>query len=297
MAGSVKPTKKVLPSEHEFTPEPEANYLRVRVPELDLSLLTTPKVLLVLILFSYLLSGLLYMKLRSLEGGTGTGGGIPTVVGTSATNVTDAFIGYAKSAKMDTKKFSACLTAHSYADKITTDITDGTAAGVNATPGFIINGTVVIGAQPFSAFQAIIDQELSRAVIHESFGFIPRAYAQTTTTPSPAAKVTVANGHLPVLGKQSAKVTIVEFSDFQCPFCKQFFTNTFDQLKKSYIDTGKAKLYFRQYPLTSIHPNAQIAAEASECANAQGKFWQYHDILFTNQDAWVNLPQTQPSST
>lgn len=288
--------KKSVSSEttHEFTPQPERSYVKIPVPTIDLSTFTTPKALLVLVLLSYLISGVLYMRIRMLEG-SGDGGGVPTVVSTSASTVTDAFIDFAKNAKMDTKKFTSCLTAHTFADKITADISDGTTAGINATPGFVVNGNVVIGAQPFETFKTIIDQELARAESNQSFAFIPKAYGEETIS-NGAPKVSVSNGHLPMLGKQNAKVTIIEFSDFQCPFCEQFFTKTFAQIKKTYIDTGKVKLYFRQYPLTSIHPNAQIAAEAAECANAQGKFWQFHDMLFTNQASWVNLPQAPTTS-
>ncbi|MEK7161751.1 MAG: DsbA family protein [Patescibacteria group bacterium] len=88
----------------------------------------------------------------------------------------------------------------------------------------------------------------------------------------------------PVLGKSDAKVTIVEFSDFQCPFCKQFIDQTFAQIKSTYIDTGKVKLVFRHFPLP-FHANAQGSAVAAECANQQGKFWQYHDLLFKNGKA------------
>lgn len=84
----------------------------------------------------------------------------------------------------------------------------------------------------------------------------------------------------PVLGDKNAAVTVVEFGDFQCPFCKQFFQQTFDQIKKAYIDTGKVKYVFRHYPL-SFHVNAQISGVAAECANRQGKFWEYHNVLYT----------------
>lgn len=84
-----------------------------------------------------------------------------------------------------------------------------------------------------------------------------------------------------VLGKSSAKVLIVEFSDFQCPFCQKFFKETFASLKSKYLDTGKVRLVFRHFPLP-FHVNAQKAAEASECASRQGKFWEYHNMLFEN---------------
>jgi protein-disulfide isomerase len=112
---------------------------------------------------------------------------------------------------------------------------------------------------------------------------------------APAAKVDVALGDLPVLGAEDAKVTVVEFSDLQCPFCKQFVDTTYPQLYEEYIKTNKIKFAFRHYPLTSIHPNAQKAGEAAECANEQNKFWEYHDLLFQNQDAWS--PQAAAAAT
>jgi protein-disulfide isomerase len=76
------------------------------------------------------------------------------------------------------------------------------------------------------------------------------------------------------------KVEIIVFSDFQCPFCQQFFNVAYKEIKSKYVDTGKAKLIFRNYPLP-FHQNAEKAAEAGECANRQGKFFDYHDVLFT----------------
>lgn len=111
------------------------------------------------------------------------------------------------------------------------------------------------------------------------------AGSTTTTTmgdQNSPGKVTMGLGHLPPLGDKNAKVTIVEFSDFQCLFCRKYWKETFPQLKKEYIDTGKAVLYYRHYPL-SFHPQAQISAEASECANEQGKFYQFHDKIFEEQ--------------
>jgi protein-disulfide isomerase len=86
----------------------------------------------------------------------------------------------------------------------------------------------------------------------------------------------------PVKGDQNAPVTIVEFSDFQCPFCGRFWSQTLPQIKEDYIDTGKVKFVYRDFPL-SFHQYAQKASEAAECADEQGKFWEYHDKLFENQ--------------
>jgi len=89
----------------------------------------------------------------------------------------------------------------------------------------------------------------------------------------------------PALGRQDAPVTLVEFSDYQCPFCGRFFSATLSTLKRDYIDTGKVRLVFRDFPLDRIHPQARKAAEAAHCAGDQGKYWQMHDRLFQNQNA------------
>lgn len=88
----------------------------------------------------------------------------------------------------------------------------------------------------------------------------------------------------PVKGERNAPVQIIEFSDFECPFCKKFFDETYPQIVKDYVNTGKASIAFRHLPL-DFHENALPAAMASLCANEQGKFWEYHDQLFSNQNA------------
>jgi protein-disulfide isomerase len=104
----------------------------------------------------------------------------------------------------------------------------------------------------------------------------PRAQA-------PAAKSKVDVGSGPVLGNPDAPVTVIEFSDYQCPFCQRYFTATLPTLKKEYIDTGKVRYVFRDFPLDSIHPQARKAAEAAHCAGDQDKYWDMHDTLFKNQ--------------
>ncbi|HSW89567.1 MAG TPA: DsbA family protein [Patescibacteria group bacterium] len=95
------------------------------------------------------------------------------------------------------------------------------------------------------------------------------------------------------IGNKNAKITMVEFTDYQCPFCEQFFTNTLGQIKKNFIDTNKVNLEVHDYPLP-FHPNAHIAAEFVRCGNEQGKFWQAHDALFSKQSEWVNLSDPKP---
>jgi protein-disulfide isomerase len=103
--------------------------------------------------------------------------------------------------------------------------------------------------------------------------------AQPTPTPVPRQNVSVGQGAS--WGPADAKVTIVEFSDFQCPFCEMFYTDTYQLIRKQYGD--KIRFVYRQFPISSLHPYALGAALASECALEQGKFWEYHDTLFSNQ--------------
>lgn len=83
-------------------------------------------------------------------------------------------------------------------------------------------------------------------------------------------------------GNANAPVTIVEFSDFECPFCEKFYSESLGLIRTNYIDTGKAKLVFMHFPL-GFHPDAMPAAVASECAADQGKFWEMHDKIFEGQ--------------
>lgn len=171
----------------------------------------------------------------------------------------------AKKLGLDTNKFNSCLDSNSKTSLVKTDFDDGSKVGVNGTPAFFINGRLISGAVPFEQFKTIIDEELS-------------GNASSTVT-----RETVGVGNLPALGSNNAKVTMVEFSDYQCPFCERHFTQTEPQLKKEYVDTGKVKFYYRDFPLSQIHPGAQKGAEAARCAGDQGKYWEYHDSLFKNQ--------------
>jgi len=88
----------------------------------------------------------------------------------------------------------------------------------------------------------------------------------------------------PTKGNGTAKVAVIEFSDYQCPFCSRYSKDTLPQIAADYIATGKIRYVFRDLPL-SFHKQAFKAAEAAHCAGAQGKFWEMHDALFQNQSA------------
>ena len=96
----------------------------------------------------------------------------------------------------------------------------------------------------------------------------------------PAAPIDIAKE--PFKGAANAKVALIEFSEFQCPFCARYGKDAYPQILKEYVDTGKIKYVWRDYPL-GFHKEAQKAAEAAHCAGEQGKFWEMHDHLFENQ--------------
>lgn len=88
----------------------------------------------------------------------------------------------------------------------------------------------------------------------------------------------------PIVGNREAKVYFYEFSDYQCPFCRRFFSASLPQIEENYIKTGKILFVYKDFPLTQIHPGALPAAIYSECANRQGKWKEFHDTIFNEQN-------------
>jgi protein-disulfide isomerase len=93
----------------------------------------------------------------------------------------------------------------------------------------------------------------------------------------------------PVIGLDNASVTIVEYTDFQCSYCAQFHSTTYQQIKDEFIDTGKVKFMFKDFPITQLYPFSEKAAEAANCAYEQDKFWEYHDMLYMKQAEWTRV--------
>lgn len=91
-----------------------------------------------------------------------------------------------------------------------------------------------------------------------------------------------------IAGSESARVWVLIVSDFQCPFCRQWHRDTWETLRREYVATGKVRVAFMNYPLGQ-HPNARPAAVAAMCASAQGRFWQFTDLAFAQQDRWKDL--------
>jgi len=95
--------------------------------------------------------------------------------------------------------------------------------------------------------------------------------------------ISTAGAH--ALGSPAAKLTIIEFSDYECPYCGNYARDTYSPLIEKYVNTGKVRYILRNFPLVQLHPHAQVAAEAAECAAEQGKYWEMHERLFRSQQA------------
>lgn len=190
---------------------------------------------------------------------------------------------YAKEIKLDTKKFNKCLDEDVKKDLVKKDADYGSSLGVQGTPGFFVNGKFLAGAFPYQYFKEIIDKELNGTSSQNCTDY-STDLQQYCSDPqnqafNPVPKEINLSG-TQAIGPKNAKVELVEFSDFECPFCARAYP-TVKQILKDYKD--QVKFYYKQFPLNQIHPNAQKAAEASLCAADQGKFWEYHDKLFEVQ--------------
>lgn len=156
--------------------------------------------------------------------------------------------------------------------------------------GMIIGIIIVIGVAAFFAGSYISNfnsNQVSQEQLQDAISKLELKILQeqlSATQPTNPIKISADDD--PVIGNINAEITIIEFSDFQCPFCERFNTQTFPLIFEEYIKHGKVKLVFRDFPIQSIHPNALPASVAAECANEQGKFKEMHDKLFDNQKKW-----------
>ncbi len=187
----------------------------------------------------------------------------------------------ARTAGADGAKFDTCFDQQTPIQRIVEDFREGQSFDIQGTPAFVVNGHFIPGAMPVIQFRQMIDALITEA----ETGSLPDTVVTVTPSPTPDTNFDVAKR--PVQGKADAAVTIVEFTDYQCPFCEKYFTETLPQIRKDYVDTGKVKYIVMNFPLTSIHPQAMPAAIAAECANAQGKYWEMHDKLFGSQSEWA----------
>ena len=234
----------------------------------------------VLLMIASFTVGSLYTKVQFLEATGGTGG---TAAKSKYKTFDDAMTGLAKEVKLDAKKLVACMNSGEKKAIVDAEVAEAEAVSVSGTPAFFINGKRLGGAFPFDSFKEIIDKELAGTgsekatdyskTLQDSGAFDPKNVALTIGTSS-------------VKGPENAKITVVEFSDFQCPFCSRALP-TVKQVMSEYKDN--VRLVYKHLPLVSLHPRAHITAQAAECAKDQGKFWEFHDQLFEKQAEWSSL--------
>jgi len=220
----------------------------------------------------------------------------------------DALLQAAKEAGVDAAKVKDAMTSGRHKDRIERDQKLAQSVGANGTPSFFVNGRKLTGAQPFPAFQALIDEELRKAEELVRAGtpagqlyakimeraasapvFVPGTapaageaapQAPSAPPPSPYREVPL-RADDPARGPADAKLTVVLFSDFQCPFCGRI-EPSLAQLEQAF--PGQVRVVWKHQPLP-MHPNAVPAALAAEAAREQGKFWPMHAKLFSNQQA------------
>jgi protein-disulfide isomerase len=198
---------------------------------------------------------------------------------------------YAEEVGLDLDALRRDLDGLEHGPAVARDIRQARRLGVTATPTFFVNGRVMDGARPIDEFADLVDEEIalakqwrSEGVAAEDIyehairdGFREIVYSQGDRRLDPDTVVPVPIGDSPVRGPAEAPVTIVVFGDFECPYCARGFA-TLESLRERYGE--RLRIVYKHFPL-SFHSRAFVAARASEAAKAQGKFWAFHDALYT----------------
>jgi protein-disulfide isomerase len=200
----------------------------------------------------------------------------------------------------DVARFKKAVGAQSGKARVDADMQLGNQVGAGATPTLFLNCRRLVGAQPLETFKAVAEEELKKAdallarglaldagfydrVCDENVKAMPAAAELPRPQPTPAGPMDVPlRGDEPARGAAKAQVTIVEFSDFQCPFCSRVVP-TMKQIEQEY--GSRVRIVWKHQPIPSLHPEAMPAALAAEAARQQGRFWEMHDKLFDNQRA------------
>ncbi len=162
----------------------------------------------------------------------------------------------------------ACMQAERGRSQVLGDLADAQTRGVNGAPTFFMNGEKITGMRPFNYFAEKLDPELAAKLAAE----------RKAKKEELESRIDFTEAGRPTQGPEQAPVTIVEFSDFHCFFCQKL-NPSLDQIMQDY--PGKIRRVWRHFPLP-IHPQAPYAHVASECAHAQGKFWELHNLIFAN---------------
>jgi len=174
--------------------------------------------------------------------------------------------------------WEACRASAEAKARIDADVAQGASLGVPGTPTFAINGKGQFGLPlPPGTLESLVAGAIQAAKDDAAAKNIPpAAYYATAILGGGAAELPVPVGGAPVRGPADAWVTLVEFSDFECPFCRSAEAQVEQVLA---LHPSDVRLVYKQFPLTSLHDRALPAALAADCAGQQDKFWQMHDLL------------------
>lgn len=191
------------------------------------------------------------------------------------------FASYAEQLDLEVEAFESCVAANRYAAEVQADLAVGQSLGVSGTPTFFMNGQSLVGAQPLAAFNSAIETVKEGGQIAGNEPQQPQAPA---AAPTPAA---FTGEYAGAMGDPDAPVTIVEFTDYQCPYCSRHSLETMPQIVSEFVDTGRVYYILKDLPLDQLHPDARSAAEAARCAGEQGAYWAMHDEIFAQQSEWA----------
>lgn len=217
---------------------------------------------------------------------------------------TEFLSGLAEGVGVETVAYQECVASGRFNEQIDKGAIDAQALGFNGTPSFqlVADGLddtyTLIGAQPLETFQSYLDSLISGEAptdpetgqdageASEPAGLPFWADIETGLQPDPDRPgVNLAGDHYK--GNPDASVVVVEFSDYECPFCRDHAIETQPLIDETLVDTGDVLWVFKHLP-RNIHPRARVAAVAAECAGDQGQFWEMHDLLFETSDEWAD---------
>lgn len=206
------------------------------------------------------------------------------------------FVQLAEAIGVDLTHFNECYAQNDKQALIDQTLSEGQQLGINGTPSFnFINAQtqeqfLLVGAQPFDQFAGMIDalakgeKPAQAAEQAEGNNEIPFWATADGLKPDPDRPgYTVAGDEY--RGNPDAKVVVIEFTDFQCPYCRRHVEETQPTLDQTFVETEKIFWVFKHFPL-SFHPQARAAGIAAECAAEQGKFWEMHHLLFSGVESW-----------
>lgn len=216
-------------------------------------------------------------------------------------NMTDPASHFAELAEeigVELSRFNDCIASGAMGAKLEQGLAAGSALGISGTPSFSFvgptdeEGYLLVGAQPYDQFANMIEAvaagdpppQAQQQQPAEGDPQIPFWATAEGLTPDPARPGYTTAGD-EYRGNPEAKVVVIEFSDFQCPYCRRHVEETQALLDETFVDTDQVLWVFKHFPL-NFHPQAEAASVAAECAADQGKFWEMHELLFTSVEQW-----------